>query len=85
MSIQAVMFVLDRLFKDPALFHGYTSDPQGTLAGFDLTAEEAEAVMSGNREQLIAVGVDERVAGWIPWRKSGPHSEHIGGSDSWPR
>ena len=68
MSIQAVMFVLDRLFKDPGLFRRYMSDPHGTLAGFDLTEEETEAIVSGNREQLIAIGVDERVAGWVPRR-----------------
>ena len=66
MSIQAVMLVLDRLFKDPALFHRYVADQRGTLAAFDLTPAEVEAIVSGNREQLIAIGADERVACWIP-------------------
>ncbi len=66
MTIQSVKFVLDRLYKDPGLFDRYTSDPYGTLAGFGLTSEEAEAVVGGNREALIAIGIDERVAGWIP-------------------
>ena len=65
MSIQAVMFVLDRVFKDPRLMARYVCAPYESLAQFELTDEEREAIVSGNREQLIAVGVDERVAGWI--------------------
>lgn len=60
--------VLDRACKDPRFCQLMIDDPDRALAGFDVTPEEREALKSCQREQLVAVGLDERMTSWIPWQ-----------------
>lgn len=62
------MYVLDRAAKDPGFNQRMRDDPDATLAAFDLTPDEIAALKSGNPELLRAVGLDERIAQWLPWR-----------------
>lgn len=67
-----MMAVLDRASKDQRFNWQMMTQPDAALALFDLTTGEREALKSGNREQLLACGLDERIAAWIPWRASRP-------------
>jgi hypothetical protein len=62
------MYVLDRAAKDPGFNQRVREDPEGTLGRFDLTPEEIAALTSGDPDLLRAVGLDERIAQWLPWR-----------------
>ena len=68
MSKQAMMAVLDRAAKDQRFNWQMMSQPAATLGQFDLTEAEREALETGDREKLLACGIDERIAAWIPWR-----------------
>ncbi len=68
MSKQAMMAVLDRAAKDQRFNWQMMNQPDATLDQFDLTEAEREALKSGDREKLLACGLDERIAAWIPWR-----------------
>jgi hypothetical protein len=67
-----MMAVLDRASKDQRFNWHMMNQPDVTLAQFDLTTAEREALKSGDRERLLACGLDERIAAWIPWRASRP-------------
>ena len=70
MSKQTMMAVLDRAAKDQRFNWQMLNDPDAALAQFDLTEQEREALKSGDRDLLVACGLDERIAAWIPWRAS---------------
>lgn len=64
------MAVLDRAAKDQRFNWQMMSQPDATLDQFDLTDTEREALKSGDRDKLVACGLDERIAAWIPWQSS---------------
>lgn len=68
MSQETAMYVLDRAAKDPGFSQRVRESPDETLGAFDLTPEEIAALTSGDPELLRAVGLDERIAQWLPWR-----------------
>ncbi len=70
MSKQAMMAVLDRAAKDQRFNWQMMSQPDAALDQFDLTEAEREALKTGDREKLLACGLDERIAAWIPWRST---------------
>ena len=70
MSKQAMMAVLDRAAKDQRFNWQMINSPDEALAPFDLAEPEREALKSGDREALVACGLDGRIAAWIPWRAS---------------
>lgn len=74
MSKEAMMFVLDRAAKEPGFNAQMVADPDGTLSAYDLTPEEIEALKDGRPHKLRAVGLDPRIASWLPWRR---HKEKI--------
>lgn len=47
-------FLLD-LMNDPAKLDAFRSDPEGILAAANLSAEERDAVMSGDRERVTSL------------------------------
>lgn len=48
-------FNTDEAFRDQAI-----SDPETALKGYDLPADEREALISGDSDRLQALGVDAR-------------------------
>lgn len=69
MSMQAMMAVLDRAAKDYRFNWQMITTPDAALAEFDLTDFERRALKSGERDLLISVGLDERIAAWVPWTR----------------
>lgn len=67
MSREAAMYVLDRAAKDPGFNQRVRENPDETLSAFELTPEEIAALKSGDPDMLRAVGLDERIAQWLPW------------------
>ncbi|MBM4417415.1 MAG: hypothetical protein FJ033_03750 [Chloroflexi bacterium] len=67
MTMQTMMALLDRAAKDYRFNRAMIHQPRETLAGFDLTDRERDALISGERDLLISVGLDERITAWIPW------------------
>jgi len=72
LSTQAMMAVLDRASKDQGFNWWMMTDPDTTLARFDLSPQEREALKSYDGGKLVDSGLDERLAIWIPWR----HAKH---------
>jgi len=72
LSKQAMMAVLDRAAKDQRFNWQMMTQPEVALDQFDLAEAEREALKGGDRDQLVACGLDERIAAWIPWRASRP-------------
>ncbi len=65
--MQTMMALLDRAAKDYRFNWSMIHQPRETLATFDLTDRERDALISGERDLLISVGLDERITAWIPW------------------
>jgi citrate lyase beta subunit len=78
-SIEAMMAVLDRAAKDYRFNWQMIETPDAALAAFDLNDFERAALKSGERDLLISVGLDERIAAWVPWKRGGRHSTIAGG------
>ena len=62
MSKEALTQVVERASQDANFRQQLASNPERALAGFDLTAEERAALMSGDTKQLSDMGVDTRVS-----------------------
>lgn len=77
--MQAMMAVLDRAAKDYRFNWTMIYRPDAALADYDLTEFEREALTSGERDLLIAVGLDERIAAWVPWKRGRPEGSSIAG------
>lgn len=69
MSMQAMMAVLDRAAKDYRFNWLMIERPDDALAAYDLTDSEKLALKDGERNALISVGLDERIAAWVPWHR----------------
>ena len=61
MSQESLAKVLERASTDAAFRAQLQSNPDGVLAGYDLTAEERAALTSGDSGQLGSLGVDSRM------------------------
>lgn len=59
MTIQAVQDVLDRAMSDPAFRRLLTTSPDEALAGYDLSAPERAAFMTGT---VAAERLEERMS-----------------------
>ncbi len=62
MSKEALAKVVQRAISDAAFRRQLNSDPAGALHGFDLSADEASAVRTGDAGRLSALGVDQRMS-----------------------
>jgi hypothetical protein len=78
-SIEAMMAVLDRAAKDYRFNWRMIEVPEDALAEYDLDELERAAMISGERDLLIAVGLDERIAAWVPWKRGRAQSTIAGG------
>ncbi|HZU07007.1 MAG TPA: Os1348 family NHLP clan protein [Chloroflexota bacterium] len=62
MSQEALAQVIERASTDAAFRAQLQSDPDRALAGYELTAEERAALLSGDPGQLQSLGVEQRVS-----------------------
>jgi hypothetical protein len=62
MSKEALAKVVQRAISDGAFRRQLSSDPGTALRGFDLTADEAAAIRSGDSSRLSTLGVDLRMS-----------------------
>lgn len=82
MSKSAVDQVIQRAVSDAAFRRQLRGDPQGALAGFDLTSDERAAVTTGDPTRLTALGVDQRMSKAFSIPDDGPASSVISGDTS---
>lgn len=61
MSQDALAKIVERASTDAAFRTQLQSNPDGALAGYDLSPEERAALLSGDSAQLSSLGVDARV------------------------
>ena len=62
MSKEALAKVVQRAISDAAFRRQLSSDPAGALRGFDLSADEASALRTGDAGRLSSLGVDQRMS-----------------------
>jgi hypothetical protein len=62
MSKEALAKVVQRAISDAGFRRQLNSDPAGALRGFDLTADEASALRTGDAGRLSTLGVDQRMS-----------------------
>jgi hypothetical protein len=62
MSKEALAKVVQRAISDGAFRRQLSSDPATALRGFDLSADEAAAIRSGDAGRLTAMGVELRMS-----------------------
>ena len=62
MSKEALAKVVQRAISDAAFRRQLNSDPTGALRGFDLSADEASALRTGDAGRLSSLGVDQRMS-----------------------
>lgn len=53
--------VIEQLASDAKFRAAFQNNPDEALAGYDLTAEEREVLLSGDSSQLQTLGLDRRV------------------------
>ena len=80
MSRESLTQVVERASTDPAFRAELHMDPQSALAGYDLSAEERAALVSGDTSRVEALGVDARVTKIDNWvsEDGGPPQSIIG-------
>jgi hypothetical protein len=66
MSRESLVQIVERVSTDPAFRAQFESDPESALAGYNLTADERAALIRGDENQLRELGVDVRMAKYIP-------------------
>jgi hypothetical protein len=66
MSKQAVEQVLMRALGDGDFRALLRTDPDAALARFNLTDEERQAILTGNRAALLDFGIDKRLVNMLP-------------------
>ena len=69
MTMQAMLAVLDRAAKDYRFNWRMIERPDEALSEYNLSEEEKAALIAGDRDSLISVGLDERITAWVPWRR----------------
>lgn len=62
MTKDSVNRLIQRAISDAAFRRELQRDPARALAGFDLTADERAAVISGDPARLTSLGVDQRMS-----------------------
>lgn len=62
MSKEAITKVVQRAISDAGFRRQLSTDPTGALRGFDLSADEAAALRTGDAGRLSAMGVDQRMS-----------------------
>ena len=62
MSVDVMAKVIERASTDEAFRAQLRVNPESALAGYDLTAEERAAVLTGDSGQVSHLGVDARVS-----------------------
>lgn len=62
MSIKDVGRIVERASGDFDFLTQLNKDPDGALAGYDLSPEERSAVLKGDPGELEALGVDPRIS-----------------------
>jgi hypothetical protein len=62
MSKEAITKVVQRAISDAGFRRQLSTDPSGALRGFDLSADEAAALRTGDAGRLSALGVDQRMS-----------------------
>jgi len=62
MSKAAITKVVQRAISDAGFRRQLSTDPTGALRGFDLSADEAAALRTGDAGRLSALGVDQRMS-----------------------
>ena len=80
MSQQGLMEVLEKASTDAAFREELKKNPDAALKGYELSAEERAALMSGDASTLESMGVDARITktsgGWFE-SQSGPFATDI--------
>lgn len=66
MSIQAVENVLRRAREEPSFLEQLRTRPDTALHGYDLTFAERSAIITGDQDRLIDLGVDSTVSEIAP-------------------
>jgi hypothetical protein len=66
MSIQAVENVLRRAREDPPFLEQLRTGPDVALHGYDLSFAERTAIITGDQDRLIQLGVDSNVSEIAP-------------------
>ena len=61
MSQESLAKVVERASTDSAFRAQLQSNPESALTGYDLTAEERAALISGDQGKMQGLGVDARV------------------------
>ena len=61
MSQDAMAKIIERASTDESFRTQLRSNPEGALAGYELTPEERAAVLSDDSGQMRSLGVDSRV------------------------
>src|SRR6266852_1539010 len=62
MSSSTLGKVIQRAISDAAFRGQLQTNPGAALRGFDLTADETEALRSGDPGRLTALGIDQRIS-----------------------
>ena len=62
MTKATVNEVIKRAVSDAAFRRQLQRDPSGTLAGFELTADERAAITGGDPGKLMSLGIDQRMS-----------------------
>ena len=62
MSQEMLTKIVERLSTDEAYRQQLASNPEVALKGYDLTADERAALMSGDSAKLESLGVDARLS-----------------------
>lgn len=81
MSKEALAKVVQQAISDGGFRRRLASDPAGALSGFDLTADEATAIRSGDAGRLSALGVDQRMSKAFTLGGGGDTATKLGGTD----
>jgi hypothetical protein len=66
MSKRGIELVLMRALGDGDFRSGMRETPDTTLARFDLTDEERQAILSGDKNALLEFGIDKRLLQMMP-------------------
>src|SRR5262245_1107215 len=66
MSVYNVNYLGREVLRDHAFRAAMKADPAKAIAGYDLTAEEREALLAGDVARLCRLGVNAFLMGYLP-------------------
>jgi hypothetical protein len=81
MSKEAITKVVQRAISDAGFRRQLSTDPTGALRGFDLSADEAAALRTGDAGRLSALGVDQRMSKAFALGGASVAATRAGGTD----